>query len=71
MSDLSISAQALGALDVSLNTTAHNIANVSTEGYQPLRTEYGSDYLLKPYPMDELLDIIHIAYDRRKTALGA
>lgn len=30
----------------------------------------GSDYLLKPYPMDELLGIIHIAYDRRKTAKG-
>lgn len=30
----------------------------------------GSDYLLKPYPMDELLDIIQIAYDRRKVALG-
>jgi len=40
MSDLSISAQALGALDVSLNTTAHNIANMSTEGYQPLRTDF-------------------------------
>lgn len=30
----------------------------------------GSDYLLKPYPMDELLDIIQIAYDRRRVALG-
>lgn len=31
----------------------------------------GSDYLLKPYPMDELLGIIHIAFDRRKTTKGA
>ncbi|SNR69242.1 Response regulator receiver domain-containing protein [Humidesulfovibrio mexicanus] len=31
----------------------------------------GSDYLLKPYPMEELLGIIHIAFDRRKTAKGA
>jgi DNA-binding NtrC family response regulator len=31
----------------------------------------GSDYLLKPYPMEELLGIIHIAFDRRKTAMGA
>ena len=30
----------------------------------------GTDYLLKPYPMEELLDIIHIAYDRRMTARG-
>jgi len=28
------------------------------------------DYLLKPYPMDELLGIIHIAYDRRRAAKG-
>ncbi len=31
----------------------------------------GADYLLKPYPMDELLDIINIAYDRRKASLGS
>lgn len=30
----------------------------------------GSDYLLKPCPMDELVDIIQIAYDRRKVSLG-
>lgn len=33
--DGSSSAQALSAFGVSLNATAHNVANVSTEGYQP------------------------------------
>jgi flagellar basal-body rod protein FlgC len=36
MSDsYSSSVQALGALGVSLDSTAHNIANMSTEGYRP------------------------------------
>ncbi|MGE4264602.1 MAG: flagellar basal body rod C-terminal domain-containing protein [Desulfovibrio sp.] len=33
------SAQALSAFGTSLNATAHNVANVSTEGYQPQRVE--------------------------------
>lgn len=33
------SAQALSAFSTSLNATAHNVANVSTEGYQPQRVE--------------------------------
>lgn len=33
------SAQALSVLGTSLDATAHNIANVSTEGYRPLRTD--------------------------------
>lgn len=38
MSDgISSNVSALGALGVSLDVTAHNIANVSTEGYHPLR----------------------------------
>jgi flagellar hook-associated protein FlgK len=32
--------QALSAFGVAMDTTAHNIANVSTEGYQPLRTDF-------------------------------
>jgi len=40
MSDASSSVQALGALGVSLNATAHNIANASTEGYRSLRTDF-------------------------------
>jgi len=35
----SSSAQALSAFSSSLNVTAHNVANVSTEGYQPQRAE--------------------------------
>lgn len=35
----SSSAQALSAFSTSLNATAHNVANVSTEGYQPQRVE--------------------------------
>lgn len=35
----SSSAQALQAFGTSLDVTAHNIANMSTEGYQPLRAE--------------------------------
>lgn len=38
--DASSNVQALSALGVSLNATAHNIANSSTEGYQPLRAEF-------------------------------
>ncbi len=34
------SSQALSAFGVAMDTTAHNIANVSTEGYQPLRTDF-------------------------------
>ncbi|MHC1752140.1 flagellar basal body rod C-terminal domain-containing protein [Humidesulfovibrio sp.] len=33
------SAQALSALSTSLNATASNIANISTEGHQPARAE--------------------------------
>jgi flagellar basal-body rod protein FlgC len=33
------SAQALSAFSTSLNVTAHNVANVSTEGFQPQRVE--------------------------------
>ncbi len=33
------SAQAFSVLGTSLDATAHNIANVSTEGYRPLRTD--------------------------------
>lgn len=46
--------------------TGHASVDIAAE----MISHGGSDYLLKPYPMDELLDIIHIAYDRRKTALG-
>ncbi len=34
---ISASVQALGALDKVFQATSNNIANVSTEGYQPLR----------------------------------
>jgi flagellar hook protein FlgE len=41
MSDgTSASVQALGALDVSLQATANNIANVSTEGYRSARVDF-------------------------------
>lgn len=33
------SEQALSAFSTSLNVTAHNVANVSTEGFQPQRVE--------------------------------
>lgn len=33
------SAQALSALGTSLEATAHNVANVSSEGYRPLRVD--------------------------------
>lgn len=46
--------------------TGHASVDIAAE----MITHGGSDYLLKPYPMDELLDIIQIAYDRRKVALG-
>ncbi|MDO9633241.1 MAG: response regulator [Humidesulfovibrio sp.] len=46
--------------------TGHASVDIAAE----MMTHGGSDYLLKPYPMDELLGIIHIAYDRRKTAKG-
>ncbi|MBI5518768.1 MAG: hypothetical protein HY916_01765 [Desulfovibrio sp.] len=35
----SSSAQALQAFGTSLDVTAHNVANMTTEGYQPLRAE--------------------------------
>jgi flagellar basal body rod protein FlgG len=35
----SSSVQALSAFSTSLNATAHNVANVSTEGFQPQRVE--------------------------------
>ena len=47
--------------------TGHASVDIAAE----MITHGGSDYLLKPYPMDELLGIIHIAYDRRKTAKGS
>jgi len=47
--------------------TGHASVDIAAE----MITHGGSDYLLKPYPMDELLGIIHIAFDRRKTAKGA
>ena len=47
--------------------TGHASVDIAAE----MITHGGSDYLLKPYPMDELLGIIHIAYDRRKTVKGA
>ncbi|MDR3640782.1 MAG: flagellar basal body rod C-terminal domain-containing protein [Humidesulfovibrio sp.] len=41
MSDgISASVQALGALDVSLQATANNIANVSTEGFRSARADF-------------------------------
>jgi len=46
--------------------TGHASVDIAAE----MMAHGGSDYLLKPYPMDELLGIIHIAYDRRKTAKG-
>jgi len=46
--------------------TGHASVDIAAE----MMTHGGSDYLLKPYPMDELLGIIHIAFDRRKTAKG-
>jgi len=46
--------------------TGHASVDIAAE----MITHGGSDYLLKPYPMDELLGIIHIAYDRRKAAKG-
>jgi len=46
--------------------TGHASVDIAAE----MMVHGGSDYLLKPYPMDELLGIIHIAYDRRKTAKG-
>lgn len=36
----SSSVQALSALDVSLQATAHNIANMSTDGYRPQRADF-------------------------------
>jgi len=46
--------------------TGHASVDIAAE----MMAHGGSDYLLKPYPMDELLGIIHIAFDRRKTAKG-
>jgi DNA-binding NtrC family response regulator len=46
--------------------TGHASVDIAAE----MMAHGGSDYLLKPYPMDELLGILHIAYDRRKTAKG-
>jgi DNA-binding NtrC family response regulator len=46
--------------------TGHASVDIAAE----MIAKGGSDYLLKPYPMDELLGIIHIAFDRRKTAKG-
>ena len=46
--------------------TGHASVDIAAE----MMAHGGSDYLLKPYPMDELLGIIHIAYDRRHTARG-
>lgn len=46
--------------------TGHASVDIAAE----MMARGGSDYLLKPYPMDELLGIIHIAYDRRRAAKG-
>ena len=46
--------------------TGHASVDIAAE----MMAHGGSDYLLKPYPMDELLGIIHIAYDRRKMGKG-
>lgn len=46
--------------------TGHASVDIAAE----MITHGGSDYLLKPYPMDELLDIIQIARDRRRLAQG-
>ncbi|MBU1228541.1 MAG: response regulator [Proteobacteria bacterium] len=59
----------LKALDPDIEViilTGHASVDIAAE----MMAHGGSDYLLKPYPMDELLGIIHIAYDRRKTAKG-
>jgi DNA-binding NtrC family response regulator len=47
--------------------TGHASVDIAAE----MMAKGGSDYLLKPYPMDELLGIIHIASDRRRAAKGA
>jgi len=46
--------------------TGHASVDIAAE----MMARGGSDYLLKPYPMDELLGIIHIAHDRRRAAKG-
>jgi len=46
--------------------TGHASVDIAAE----MMAHGGSDYILKPYAMDELLDIIHIAYDRRRAAKG-